>query len=235
MLIYNKKSGSNVVHYSHCRHIKGRKQDVRVTFDTPEEARAAGYRLCKCCAPMTKFYKKEAKALEQFATENGLSYFYGDGMLDIKSPYSQWKVIVAGKDIKRLFIYHKNTQTRAKQKPSIVPGYHSQAYRTDTLLGYMQFILSHDAFHLERDGVRYAYNPAATTFVPSLKPPAPPAKKSKQPHTKRQLRALKRGNRLSCVGKVYRLIEEERRKQEAMEQMKLDLAEFEMAHGVVSC
>lgn len=229
MLIYNKKSGSKVVHYSHCRHIKGRKQDVRVTFDTPEEARAAGYRLCKCCAPMTKFYRKEAKALEQFASENGLSYFYEDGMLDIKSLYSQWKVVVVGKSVKKLVIYHRNTQTRSNQRPSIVPGYHSQAYRSDTLLGYMRFVLSHDAYHLEHDGIRYAYSQEVAAFLPSFRTPTPPTKKNKQPHTKRQLRALKRGNRLSCVWKVHKLIEEERRKQEAKEQAEMDVAEFKMA------
>lgn len=236
MLIYNKKSGSKVVHYSHCHHLKGLKHDERGIFNTPEEARAAGYRLCKCCAPMTKFYLKEAKALEQFAAENGLTYFYEDGMLDIKSPYSQWKVVAVGKGAKILVIYHKNVQYRSNQKPSIVPGYHSQAYRTDTLLGYMKFVLSHDAYHLAHDGVRYEYPQEVKTVVlPPANTPQPSKKKekkSKQPHTKRQIRAQKRGQRLSCVGKVHKLIEAERRRWAAEEKARMEQDDFEMAQVI---
>lgn len=229
MLIYNKKSSSKVVHYSHCRHIQGRKKDVRGTFETPEEARAAGYRLCKCCAPMTKFYRKEAKALEQFAAANGLSYFYEDGMVDIRSPYSQWKVVVVGKSVKKLVIYHKNTQYRSKQKPSIVPGYHSQAYRTNTLLGYMEFVLSHDAYHLEHDGGAYAHPQEVVIVDPVALTAAAPSKKKKKnkgkPLTKHRLRVKKRAERMSHIGLVRRMIDEERRKREAKEQAERELAQ----------
>lgn len=233
MLIYNKKSSSKVVHYSHCHHIKGRKQDIRGTFDTLEEARRAGYRLCKCCAPMAKFYRKEVRDLVKFAAENGLSFCYEDGMVDIQSPYSRWKVVVVGKLRKKLAIYHKNTQVRKKEKPTMIPGYHSQAFRADTILDYMKFVLSHDAYHLAHEGQRYAHPQEIVVVNPLALTNASPAKQQKKekgkPMTKHQLRVQKRAERRSHISMVHRMIEEERRKRADREQAEAAPAEIEMA------
>ena len=145
MVFYSIKSNEKVFHLSHCSIARRIHKEYKQHFDTPEDARLAGYRLCNCCSPVGMRLRKEQYAVNQFCQENGVSCWMDDGQLHVHTPRSKWRIIVNGK-AKKLFLYHKNTYEKYEKIPSIVPGYHSQATRSDTIVGYLDYIIHHDAY-----------------------------------------------------------------------------------------
>ncbi len=147
MVFYSTKSTEKVFHLSHCS-VRKRIQKVHErSFASPEEARAQGYRSCNCCCQMATKLRKEQAAINQFCQENGVSCHLEDGQLHVCTPHSKWRIIVNGKAHK-LFLYHKNSFEKPEKIPSIVPGYHSQAIRKDSIEGYLQYIVEHDTFRI---------------------------------------------------------------------------------------
>lgn len=55
---------------------------------------------------------------------------------------------------KKMFLYHKNKFRSPSDDESMVPGYHSQAARQKTILGYLQYIVAHDNFRLKEAQTR---------------------------------------------------------------------------------
>lgn len=147
MLLYQKKSSRKIVHYSGCRYLKEHMDDNRGTFNTIVEAHSAGYRLCKCCSPIAQHYREERKQILQFCAEAGLSCYQTDGSVKVATPRSQWKIITSGRK-NLLFLYHRNTNPYWKDdgQVSIVPGYHSQAVRKNSIVDYLKYIIEHDAY-----------------------------------------------------------------------------------------
>ena len=145
MVFYSTKSNEKVFHLSHCKIAHRIRKENKKQFATPEEARMAGYRMCNCCSPVGMRLRKEQKAVDQFCQEYGVSCRLEDGQLHVRTPRSKWRIIVNGK-AKKLFLYHKNTYERYERIPSIVPGYHSQAIRSKTIVGYLDYIVQHDAY-----------------------------------------------------------------------------------------
>ena len=93
--------------------------------------------------------RKEQEIVNQFCQENGVSCWLYDGQLHILTPKSEWRIIVNGK-ANKLFLYHKNTYEKYEKIPSIVPGFHSQAIRSTTIAGYLDYIVQHDAFRSQQ-------------------------------------------------------------------------------------
>ena len=139
MVFYSTKSNEKVFHLPHCKIARRIRKEYKKQFATPEEARLAGYRMCNCCSLVGTRLRKEQKAVNQFCQENGVSCWLEDGQLHVHTPRSKWRIIVNGK-ANKLFLYHKNTY------PSIVPGYHSQATRSKTIVGYLEYIIQHDIY-----------------------------------------------------------------------------------------
>lgn len=179
MVFYSRASRSKIVHLSNCRFVKKIRKSNRAYFETLEDAREAGFRLCNCCAPIAKHFRKESKSIEEFCRKEGLSVYLHDGVLIIRAPHhSKWKLITAGKNNK-LFLYHKNTLPEREGMPdSEIPGYHSQAVHKKTIIAYLQYIISHDAWRRN--------HPVA---LPVAKRPAP------QKGTKRWFAEQKKGKR----------------------------------------
>ena len=73
-----------------------------------------------------------------------------DGQLHVHTPRSKWRIIVNGK-ANKLFLYHKNTYHKNEEIPSIVPGYHSQATRSKTIVGYLEYIIQHDIYRRRQE------------------------------------------------------------------------------------
>ncbi len=148
MVFYSIKSNEKVFHQSHCI-IRNRiqKENQRM-FETPEIARENGYRHCNCCSRVGMKLRKEQKEVEQFCQENGMSCRLEDGRLHIRTTNSKWCIIQNGK-AGHIFLYHKNTFHKDTKYPSILPGYHSQAIRSDTILGYLKYIVGHDDFRVK--------------------------------------------------------------------------------------
>lgn len=142
MMFYSKKDNKKIVHFSNCHYVRKIKKDNLEKFNTIEEARNAGYRVCNCCAPIAGHVRKEKKAIEDFCRKEGLSFHMHDGVLIICSPRSKWKIITNGSK-KKLFLYHKNENKYIKSK-SMITGYHSQAIRKDCIVEYLKYIIQHD-------------------------------------------------------------------------------------------
>lgn len=149
MVFYSTKSTEKVFHLPHCKTTHRIRKEYKQQFATPEEARVAGYRMCNCCSPVGMRLRKELVAVNQFCQENGVSCWLFDGQLRVLAPKSEWRIIVNGK-ANKLFLYHKNTYEKYEKIPSIVPGFHSQAIRSTTIVGYLDYIVQHDAFRSQQ-------------------------------------------------------------------------------------
>lgn len=148
MMFYSKNSGSKVIHNNHCSYFKRMNHKNIGTFVSIEEARGAGYHLCKHCAPMWRYYSKEYYRIKAYAAKKGMALDYVDGEIIVQTPYSSWKIIVNGQK-NHIFLYHKNTYGRCPNKRDLVPGYHSQSVRRSTLMEYLEYIAEHDAYRLK--------------------------------------------------------------------------------------
>lgn len=149
MVFYSTKSNEKVFHLPHCGIARRIRKEYKKQFDTPEEARAAGYRMCSCCSPVGIRLRREQNAINQFCQEHGVSCRLEDGQLHVRTPRSKWRIIINGKS-KTLFLYHKNTYQKYEKIPSIIPGYHSQAIRSKTIVGYLEYIVQHDIFRRQQ-------------------------------------------------------------------------------------
>lgn len=150
MVFYSTKSNEKVFHLPHCKIARRIRKEYKKQFATPEEARMAGYRMCNCCSLVGMRLRKEQKAVNQFCQENGVSCWLEDGQLHVHTPRSKWRIIVNGK-ANKLFLYHKNTYHKYEEIPSIVPGYHSQATRSMTIVGYLEYIVQHDIYRRRQE------------------------------------------------------------------------------------
>ena len=149
MVFYSTKSNEKVFHLSHCKIARRIRKAYKKQFATPEEARAAGYRMCNCCSPVGMRLRKEQEAVNRFCRENGMSCRLEDGQLHVLTPKSEWRILVHRK-ANKLFLYHKNTYEKREKVPSILPGFHSQAIRSTTIAGYLDYIVQHDAFRSQQ-------------------------------------------------------------------------------------
>ena len=146
MLYASKRSEGRIVHRDCCRYIKMIPEKNRVQFWKMKKAMEMGYCLCRYCAPIWQYLKREGRELDSFCKKNGLFYSFnrGDGSLDVISRTGKWKVIVCGRE-NFIWLYHKNLYEK-KGRESIVPGYHSQSVRRSTLMGYLKYVAEHDAY-----------------------------------------------------------------------------------------
>ena len=149
-LVYSVNSHRKIVHLSHCMILQRIPKGSRRTFESLEEAQSHGYRLCNCCPSIAGKYRKERKQVDDFCKDNGFTFKLLDGTIHVISRHDCWRIIVNGNN-KSLFLYHKNTGKRYRKEthPSIVPGFHSQGFRSKTILGYLEYIASHDAYRDE--------------------------------------------------------------------------------------
>ena len=150
MVFYSTKSNEKVFHLPHCKIARRIRKEYKKQFATPEEARLAGYRMCNCCSLVGMRLRKEQNAVNHFCQENGVSCWLEDGQLHVHTPKSKWRIIVNGK-ANKLFLYHKNTYQKYEKIPSIVPGYHSQAIRSKTIVGYLEYIIQHDIYRRRQE------------------------------------------------------------------------------------
>ena len=84
------KSREKVFHLPHCKIHTRINRDYRIAFDTPDQARAAGYRMCNCCSSMGLRLRKEQKAIDAFCEKNKLRYLLWDGDLIDLNDIGSW-------------------------------------------------------------------------------------------------------------------------------------------------
>ncbi|MDE7231840.1 MAG: hypothetical protein K2N37_02020 [Lachnospiraceae bacterium] len=191
MYFYSKRSSSKIVHKQQCPYCEHMNCEVKEGFYTLEEARQEGYHLCKYCAPIGVYYRRELHKMKKYAAENGLIFNYSDGSILIQTPYSQWKIITNGRN-DDIFLYHKNVFIKSYDK-SLVPGYHSQAVRRRSIIAYMSYIVEHDRYRLRNP----LYQKQTTN--------EPPKKGTKR--YKKQKERRKRRERYASIMNVLALID----------------------------
>ncbi len=144
MYFYSVNSRQKRIHSSYCPYFKRIKKTNRRTFDTKKDADTQGYHLCKLCSPIGAHFRKEYRQMFDYSIENGMTFEYKDEVIKIITPHSRWKIITNGNKNK-MYLYHKNKIYYEDQK-SLIDGYHRQAVRSTSILGYMEYINKHDNF-----------------------------------------------------------------------------------------
>ena len=142
MLYYSKNS--KIVHFKGCHHLNRILLDHACSFDTYEDAKKQGFRICKCCDPVMNAYKAEAETLTKFCAENGLICFAKDSVIHLQTVHSKWKVMPS--DEEGIVLYHKNTRFKKKSLQSPVAGYHLQNFHCRNILGICKYVLEHDGY-----------------------------------------------------------------------------------------
>ena len=143
MFYYSKKSAQKVVHTKHCCHLMNTPKEDIGCFSNAEKAHNYGYRLCKDCGPLEKYFARKKDTIEDFCRQNEISYKLEGNELLVETPYSSWKIITEGLQ-SFMCLYHKNEL--GKGRNSAVAGYHLQDHKSHSILSYLHYICSHDEY-----------------------------------------------------------------------------------------
>lgn len=189
MFYYSKFSKNKIVHFEGCHHVSAIKAENLSSFESVKNVREAGYRMCSCCSPIEKKLRTESEAIQNFCYENGLLYFMNKGNLHIQTHCSKWKILISNEQSK-VELHHKNTYKQEHENS--VPGYHKQAFFSDSILGYMEYIVEHEWYR--------RFNP-----LPVKIEKAPPSKGTKR--WNKQQKAMKRRERKQQIWNVLNLID----------------------------
>lgn len=147
MYYYSQNSRRHVIHCAECFHIQNVEVSDIDSFETPEEAYAHGYRLCRCCSPLIKRYNAESDALATFAQSHAISCFLCARFIGITTPTSRWR-IVPDETGHSLLLYHGNSFETGHDDESPIPGYHLQRVQKDTVYAYLTYIDEHEAYRM---------------------------------------------------------------------------------------
>lgn len=121
-------------------------REVWKPLQSVEEAKALGLQRCGQCSGIGKRFENDREQILDYCAKHGLTCELEDDQLKVASGCGNWKLLVHGND-RKLWLYHKNTYNKDDPlHPTIVPGYHSQAYRAKTILEYLEYIVQHDAY-----------------------------------------------------------------------------------------
>ena len=74
MYTYSTSHGEKIFHAASCTYSGRIKMKNRNYFDTKQEAREHGYRMCNCCAPIVRYMKRERNEIERFARKHNILY-----------------------------------------------------------------------------------------------------------------------------------------------------------------
>lgn len=138
--MYFANSSSMIIHYPDCRHVARIKRINLTGYERLDNAGKKGYRLCKCCDPMSRKVQPYEAEMETYCRENKYRFRVIYGQLIINTPFSQWKVYAGtngGYDL-----YHKNTQ-------GCIKNYHLQRSDMKDPMAILKYINCHDNYRLE--------------------------------------------------------------------------------------
>ena len=99
---------------------------------------------CDACTPIGLRLDASRAEITEFCRQRGMEYTLKNGVLDIVTQYSAWKLICAENG--KLSLYHKNTCKSFNEEAEEIPGYHSQAIHKKTIMEYLCFIVQHDGY-----------------------------------------------------------------------------------------
>ncbi len=218
-LHYSVNSHRKIVHLSHCKVLRRIPKESRRSFESLEEAKAHGYRLCRCCPSIAQKYRKERNQVKRFCRDHDFTFMLLNDVIHVISRHDCWRIITCGNN-KRLFLYHKNTAKciRDEKMPGIIPGYHSQNCRSGTILGYLKYINYHDRY---RDK-----HPCTESKAPARNKACPASKKTAKKNEKENIAAVSQKNKPGKGTKRYR-------KQQARKKREKRLAAIIRVHALL--
>lgn len=148
MYYYNKKSAKKIIHTFECFHIVNTCIEDIGWFETLKEAYQQGYRFCKHCNSLFKYYKAENKEIIDFCRKNGLSVILRNKNILVCSIKSNWKITLDKNN--RIVLYHKNEFETNRDYLSEINGYHLQGdARRDSIVSYLNYIIRHDDYRMQ--------------------------------------------------------------------------------------
>lgn len=185
MFYYSTISRKKIIHHMSCPAADRIHDENIECFETLQEAYGEGYRLCRHCSLLARQYRKGESDSCTYSQEKGIAFFYTDRALVVTTSFSKWK-IVPSEDGLRLQLYHQNTHRSAHDWESLIPGYHLQNAKRDTIQGYLEYIAEHDDYRLR--------NPVQTNPKTKKKDSTPPKKgtrRYKKQRRREEIRAKK--------------------------------------------
>ncbi len=193
MYYYSKKSSKKIIHISGCFHTGKTDGENIERFETLPEAYEQGYRLCRHCNPLLKYYKDEMEQILDFCQKNGLSVYPADKSIIVTSTQSKWKISLNKHN--KIVLYHKNTFKAVWDQFSEIPGYHLQGdVKKESVVEYLKYIIDHDRYR--------TINPLD---IHKKKTSAPPKKGTKR--YKSNQRKLKYYERRKAIRSVLDIID----------------------------
>ena len=91
-------------------------------------------------------YARERPALDRFCSAHGFQLSLQGNVLQIFSRYDCWRLIRTRSGA--LELYHKNAYRIAGPDEGRFRGYHLQPFQSDTILGFLERIASHDEYRV---------------------------------------------------------------------------------------
>ena len=80
--------------------------------------------------------KRQQEEIDEYCQRAGIScqIDWREGCLNVATFYSQWKIIVNGRD-DSIFLFQKNFRKNGINLNDLVPGFHNQNIRRSSILG----------------------------------------------------------------------------------------------------
>ena len=188
MFYFSSHSSRKIIHTETCCRLKHIPAERLQGFETLEQAYEKHFRLCKQCSPLIRQFREETDCVEKYCQKHAFCVSLHPRFLHIRTLFSQWR-LVPSQTGNKLELYHKNTQDRASNGTSRVPGYHFQNVRKSTIQDYLDYIDRHDAFRLKH---------------PAAAPKPAPTKPRKG--TRRYKAAQKREKRIARAQAINRVL-----------------------------
>ena len=146
-LYYSLTSKKRIFHLAACRYRRRIAVDSLVILDDFSQAADRGLLPCKCCLRVLQRYRSESSQIHRFCRENGIFAELRKITVHIVSA-CDCRRITADNRRSGMALYHRNTQFRIRQAPSPIAGFHLQPVNCDTIMSYLEYIVSHNRFKI---------------------------------------------------------------------------------------
>ena len=143
MYYYCKNNEKKIVHLANCHHIRKTEISKLASFDNITEAEEKGYHVCKHCAGLKSYLRNEKEEIHAVQKKHGIVVITTLSYMYINTVNEQW-IIIFDDERNCLKLFHRNSfETGA---PTQIPHYHCQNFDSDTLCGYLNYIVEHDEY-----------------------------------------------------------------------------------------
>ena len=152
MIVGALKTKNRVFHYPNCTYALKINPENLISFSCKDDARACGYRHCKYCSRIIKYYNQNKEEIDRFISSNHLKMYIEDDSMYIDNNFACWKITVDSYG-NGLVLFHGNTERYEDLKIKdghIIHHYHLQKYKGNrNIMSMLQYIIDHDKWKAE--------------------------------------------------------------------------------------